>query len=56
MVEAEPERFFRPPYVGHRGWLGARLDIEPDWDEIDGIVTEAYRCVAPKQLLALLDQ
>ncbi len=56
MVEAEPERFFRPPYVGHRGWLGARLDIDPDWDEIDGIVTEAYRCVAPKSLLALLER
>jgi hypothetical protein len=56
MVEAEPDRFFRPPYVGHRGWLGARLDIDPDWDEIEGVVTEAYRCVAPKPLLALLDR
>src|SRR5439155_18408837 len=26
LVDADPERFFRPPYVGHRGWLGVRLD------------------------------
>ncbi len=54
LVELEPVRFFRPPYVGHRGWLGVRLDIEPDWDEIAGICTDAYRQVAPKRLLAEL--
>ena len=55
MVDAEPERFFVPPYVGHRGWLGVRLDVDVDWDEVDAIVTDAYRCVAPKKLLAQLD-
>ena len=55
LVEAEPERFFRPPYVGHKGWLGVRLDVDPDWDEIAGILNEAYRKVAPKRLIALLD-
>jgi hypothetical protein len=55
MVEAEPDRFFVPPYVGHRGWLGVRLDVEVDWDEIGAIVTDAHRCVAPKKLLAKLD-
>ena len=55
MVEAEPERFFRPPYVGGRGWLGVHLDVDPDWDEVAGIVDEAYRCVAPKTLVAQLD-
>ncbi len=54
LVELEPVRFFRPPYVGHRGWLGVRLDIDPDWDEIAGICTDAYRQVAPKRLLAEL--
>ena len=56
MVEAEPERFFRPPYVGHRGWLGMRLDIAPDWDEVAGLIAEAYRLVAPKTLVNQLDQ
>lgn len=55
MVEAEPERYFRPAYVGHRGWLGLRLDIDRDDTEIAGVIGEAYRCVAPKTLLKLLD-
>jgi hypothetical protein len=33
-VETEPERFFRPPYVGHRGWIGVDLAVDPDWDEV----------------------
>lgn len=56
LVDQEPDRFFRPPYVGHRGWLGVRLDRDPDWDEIAGIVTDAYRVVAPKTLVRRLDE
>ena len=48
------ERFFRPPYVGGRGWIGLRLDIEPDWDEVASIVDDAYRLIAPKKLVAQL--
>lgn len=55
LVDLEPERFFRPPYVGHRGWLGVRLDRDVDWDEIAGIVEDAYRQVAPKTLVKQLD-
>ena len=56
LVGADPERFFRPPYVGHRGWLGVRLDVTPiDWDQIGDLVNAAYRMVAPKRLLAELD-
>ena len=55
LVETEPERFFRPPYVGHRGWIGVRLDVDIDWDEIGEIMTDAYRHVAPKKLIAQLD-
>jgi len=55
LVEADPERFFVPPYVGHRGWIGVRLDVEVDWDEIATIVDAAYRVVAPRKLLAELD-
>ena len=56
LVSTEPDRFFRPPYVGHRGWLGVYLDVPVDWDEIAAIVTEAYRVIAPKSLSRLLDQ
>lgn len=55
LVGQEPERFFRPPYVGHRGWLGVRLDVQVDWAEVTEIVTDAYRMVAPKRLVAQLD-
>jgi hypothetical protein len=51
LLEAEPDRFFRPPYVGHRGWIGVRLDRSPDWAELAAIVTDAYRQVAPKSLV-----
>lgn len=55
LIAAAPERFFRPPYVGGRGWVGVRLDGEVDWDEIDEICGDAYRVVAPKSSLAKLD-
>lgn len=55
LVAAEPERFFRPPYVGHRGWLGVYLDVDVDWDEIAEITEDAYRAVAPAKLVAQLD-
>ena len=51
LVEADPERFFRPPYVGHRGWLGVRLDRGIHWDELAGIVEDAYVEVAPPRLV-----
>lgn len=54
-VAAEPTRFFKPPYVGSRGWLGVRLDGRVDWDEIEVLCEEAYRVVAPRKLAALLD-
>lgn len=55
VVEADPLHFFVPPYVGHRGWIGYRLDIDPDWPEMAGVVEEAFRNVAPKTVLKQLD-
>jgi hypothetical protein len=55
LTKAAPDRFFRPPYVGTRGWLGVYLDVPVDWDEIAQIVDDAYRAVAPKRVLAQLD-
>jgi predicted DNA-binding protein (MmcQ/YjbR family) len=46
MVESNPVRFFRPPYVGHRGWLGVRVDVDVDWDEVARIVSDAYAMIA----------
>ena len=55
VVGTEPDRFFRPPYVGHRGWIGLRLDRSPDWTEVAAIVRAAYLQVAPKTLVRRLD-
>ena len=55
LVASDPERFFVPPYVGHRGWLGVYLDVPVDWDEITDIVEDAFRIIAPKRLLMELD-
>jgi hypothetical protein len=42
LVDEDPERFFRPPYVGHLGWIGVRLDRKPDWTIVAGLVANAY--------------
>jgi hypothetical protein len=55
LVDGDPEQFFVPPYVGHRGWLGVRLDREPQWTVVADLVEDAYRTIAPKRLVALLD-
>ena len=52
LIGADPERFFAPPYVGPKGWIGVRLDAEPDWSEVDGLVRRSYRLIAPRRLAA----
>ena len=54
LVALHPERFFVPPYVGHRGWIGVWLDVPVDWDEIADLVMDAWRRVAPKKLVQSL--
>lgn len=54
LIEEDPAKFFRPPYVGPSGWIGVYLDLPVDWNEIEDIVREAHRCVAPAKFLAML--
>src|SRR4051794_23612596 len=54
LTDADPAKFFVPPYVGHRGWLGVRLDRGLDWSELAGIVEDAFTEVAPTKLVAAL--
>lgn len=54
LVGAEPGRFFVPPYVGHHGWIGVRLEGEVDWGEVADLVEDAYRMTATKRQIALL--
>jgi hypothetical protein len=55
LIASDPARYFYPPYVGSRGWLGVRLDGHFDADELEEILEDAYRCVASKRLIAELD-
>jgi hypothetical protein len=55
LIEEDPARFFRPPYVGHKGWVGVRIDRRPDWRVVAGLVAEAYREVASPRLVARLE-
>jgi hypothetical protein len=50
LVFLDPQRFFRPPYVGSRGWVGVRIDRGPDWKLVTSLVKQAYREVAPPRL------
>jgi hypothetical protein len=47
MIFVDPVRYFRPPYVGRRGWVGVRIDRHPDWTVVARLVEQAYRMVAP---------
>ena len=49
LAAADPERYYRPAYVGARGWVGVRLDGKPDWKALTAIVNDAYDAVAPRR-------
>ncbi|MFI5041549.1 MAG: MmcQ/YjbR family DNA-binding protein [Acidimicrobiales bacterium] len=51
---ADP-RFFVPAYVGARGWVGMRLGASTDWDEVAELLDTSYRMIAPRRLVARLD-
>ena len=53
LVRAAPERFFVPPYVGGKGWVGVYLDgPDTDWDELAALLADAWRMSATKRALA----
>lgn len=54
LVNADAKRFFIPPYVGPKGWVGVRLDYKVDWDELGEILKDGYLMSAPKKLRALV--
>jgi len=54
LIQTAPEKYFKPPYVGVRGWVGIELDAISD-DELTAHIREAWRLIAPKKLQALLE-
>jgi predicted DNA-binding protein (MmcQ/YjbR family) len=55
LVGADPARFFRPPYVGPKGWIGMRLGEGVDWEEAAALVRRSYRLIASKRLAAQVE-
>ncbi|HEY3688177.1 MAG TPA: MmcQ/YjbR family DNA-binding protein [Streptosporangiaceae bacterium] len=55
LVASAPERYFVPPYVGSKGWVGVHLDAGHDWAELAELIEDSYRLIAPKRLSARLD-
>lgn len=55
LVAADPARYFVPPYLGGRGWVGINIHNDPDWGEVADLIDESYRLVAPKTLVKQLD-
>lgn len=54
LIDADANRFFRPPYVGPSGWVGVVLDTKPDWAMVEALVRESFVHVATKKLVAQL--
>lgn len=55
MIRAEPDRYFSPPYMGPKGWVGVWLGWNTDWPTLKDLLRDAYRMTAPKRLLARVD-
>lgn len=49
LINADPKRFFVPPYMGHKGWVGVRIDFKVNWNEVAGIVKDGYLMSGPKR-------
>src|SRR5260370_41879947 len=54
LVDEEPDRFYVPAYVGHRGWIGVRIDRKIALKEVEQILIYPYSCVAPATVVAQL--
>ena len=53
---AEGTPFFFPKYVGVRGWIGFVVDSKTDWKHVAELVEDSYREIAPKRVVAQLDE
>jgi len=56
LVRAAPNRFFIPPYMGPKGWVGVYLDGALDWAECETLLRRAYTLIAPKRLSANIEE
>jgi hypothetical protein len=56
LVQADPRRYFVPPYVGVHGWIGISLEVDPDWDFTAELIEQSYRMTAPRRLVARMEE
>lgn len=54
LVESNPQIYFKPPYVGVRGWIGIELDQISD-EDLAFHIRDGWRLIAPKKLIAMED-
>ena len=47
LINSDSKRFFRPPYMGHKGWVGVRIDSKPDWEQLTEILKDGYEMSLP---------
>jgi hypothetical protein len=52
LLKLGPDRFYKPPYVGPKGWIGLHLNDGTNWDEVRALVWDAWRASVPKRLAA----
>jgi hypothetical protein len=55
LIHEDGGRYFSPPYVGPKGWLGVRLDRRPNWKTVRELIRDAYLLTAPKRIAAMLE-
>ena len=55
LIDGDPARFFKPPYVGVKGWVGIVLDTKPDWRVVAGLVRDSYLRVVSAKLRKQLE-
>ncbi|MDQ3539133.1 MAG: MmcQ/YjbR family DNA-binding protein [Chloroflexota bacterium] len=55
LVASDPDRWSRPPYVGHNGWDGTWLDDDVTWPEVEDLIDDAWRMTATKAQIRELD-
>lgn len=57
LVRDDPESFFVPAYLGSKGWVAIRLDLDDvDWDTVNELARQAFQSMAPRKLAALVEQ
>ncbi len=54
LVAGDPVRYYVPKYVGHKGWIGIRMDVAVDWPVVADLIRDSYRLTAPRRLAELV--